>query len=153
MTFDCTGSADFGGLTDAYTGRPLRVEMETTPRGVMFRAPGARSPRRFYASMAEARRILGPELRCKYTGEPLRPVGVDGAVMFTGGFDPCRFAPKEEFLRFARSRGEAPAPAPDHVHVAPVVHDPMPLSRETPVTQEAIDAMKELVSPKRRRRK
>ena len=153
MTFDCTGSVDFDGLVDAYTGKPLRVEMETTPRGVMFRAPKARSPRCFYASMAEARRMLGPELRCKYTGEQLRPVDADGAVMFTGGFDPTRLAPKEEFLRFARSRGEAPAPAPDPVHVAPVVHEPAPLSRETPVTQEAIDAMKELVTPKRRHRR
>ena len=127
MTFDCTGSVDFAGLTDAYTGKPLRVEMETTPRGVMFRAPEARSPRRFYASMAEARRILGPELRCKYTGEQLRPVDADGAVMFTGGFDPTR--------------------------LAPVVHEPMPRARDTPVTQEAVDAMKELVSPKRRRRR
>lgn len=153
MTFDCTGSVDFGGLTDAYTGKPLRVEMETTPRGVLFRAPDATSPRRFFASVDEARGVLGPGLVCKYTGEPLRPVDADGAVMFTGGFDPCRLAPKEEFLRFARSRGEAPAPASGPVHVVPVVHEPMPLSRETPVTQEAIDAMKELVSPKRRRRK
>lgn len=146
MTFE---ASEIDGLYDAYTGAPMRVVMEPTPRGVLFSAPSATSPRVFRASEAEARRVLGDS--CPYTGERFRPLSVDGMTVFLGGFDPARPRPRAEFLALARMRnGESPVSrdTPSRVEAVPE-RAPAPLSREVPVTQEAVDAALSLTEPRR----
>lgn len=141
-------------VVDAYTGRPARVAMEVTPAALLFSAPDATTPRRFYASMGEAVAALGSGLTCPYTGDRLRPVRDGDAVMFMGGWDPRRPLPRQEFLHYASMRaGKSDVPA-GAVRIGSVEEPvPAPRSREKPVTQEAIDAMKELMEPKRTKRR
>lgn len=154
MTYPCS-SSDFKDLVDAYTGTPMLVVMETTPQGVLFSAPGAVTPRRFYPSAETALAALRGRTTCPYTGERLRPVVDGAAVMFAGGFDPARPRPRREFLRFARMRdGLSPVSAGGDARVGAVREEPpMPLSREKAVTQEAVDAALELTNDAPRRGK
>lgn len=156
MTYPCS-SSDFRDLVDAYTGAPMPVVMETTPRGVLFSAPDAVTPRRFYPSGEMALAALRGRTTCPYTGEPLRPVVDGSAVMFAGGFDPSRPRSRREFLRLARMRdGASPVSAGDGARVGAVREaPPMPLSREKAVTQEAVDAALELTNdaPGRKKRR
>lgn len=148
MTFDTDMT-----VVDAYTGQPTRVVLAATPKGVFLSAPDAVTPRKFYASMDEARAVLGQELVCAYTGERLHPVEADGMTMFAGGFDPVKPRPRHEFLRLARMRPGMPsAPAGPLPRVEPAREEvPMSLSREKPVTQEAVDTMLELTEGPRRK--
>lgn len=137
-------------FVDAYTGTEVPVEMDVSDGTARLLAPSAVSPRTFYPSMDEARKALGPDLVCPYTGEALRPVRDGEAVMFVGGWDPRRPVPRQEFLRYAAMRaGESPVPAEaGRVEPAPD-RAPVPLSRERPTTQEALDTILEATEPKR----
>lgn len=142
-------------FVDAYAGRETPVFLRVRDDGApLFHAPDATTPRMFYASDAEAVRALGPELRCPYTGGRLRPVHDGAAVMFLGGWDPRRPVPRQEFLHFAGMRAGKSGVPMDAPRISPAVEDiPLPRSREVLVSQEALDAVKELTEPKRPRRR
>jgi hypothetical protein len=145
-------------FVDAYTGARAPVLMDVSDGTVRCSAPTAVSPRTFYPSMADARRALGPDLVCPYTGEALRPVHDGESVMFVGGWDPRYPVPRQAFLHFAAMRaGKSDVPEATG-RVEPVPEPvPVPVRRETPVTQEAIDTVLEATERKRtktrRRRK
>ena len=135
---------------DAYTGAEVPVEMDVSDGTARLLAPSATSPRTFYLSMDEARKALGPDLVCPYTGEALRPVHDGEAVMFVGGWDPRRPVPRQEFLRYASMRGgKSQVPADPGRVDPPSDRAPVPLSRERPTTQEALDTVLEATEPRR----
>lgn len=141
-------------FVDAYTGRSEPVVIDVSGGTALFSAPSATTPRRAYASMDDAVAALGPSLVCPYTGEILRPVRVEGQeVMFVGGWDPRRPVPRQEFLHRASMRsGTSDVPA-EVGRVSPAADEPpAPVSREVPVTQEAIDVVLEATEGRKRRR-
>lgn len=119
---DCT-SEEFAGLTNPYTGEPLRVKMVIAQGGVVFfHDPDTYSTTQPFGSVAEAHRQWsrvdgvfgcrpdGEPAKCAYTGELLTPRD-DGS--YSGGFDPTVFHTREEFLYFATMRdGKSKYPAP-----------------------------------------
>lgn len=147
----CTGP-DFDGLVNPYTGEAMEVVMTVRADGhePLFCAPDTFSPVAF-RPRPEMERMLSaaPDpTKCMWTGKPLRMVEVDGEVTCLGGFNPHLPVPRTEFLRFARMR-DGVAPEVSTSRVEPVDDTPPPLSKETPVTQEAVDAMKQFTEPER----
>lgn len=111
-------SEEFQGLVDPYTERPLEVFMRATPHGPLFFAPDAYSPARIVPKKSDATRFR----TCRYTGADLTPRRAPDGWYCTGGFDPRRFLPREEFLHRITMRGGVPKyPEPDGVRAeAPV---------------------------------
>lgn len=147
----CTGP-DFDGLVNPYTGEPMKVVMKIRTGGQepYFCAPDTFSPAVF-RPRPDMERLLSaaPDpMKCLWTGRELQMIEVDGEVVCLGGFDPQQPLPRAEFLHYARMRDGA-APEVSTSRVEPVDDTPPPLSKETPVTQEAVDAMKQLTEPER----
>ena len=130
------------------TGGTMDVYMRPQPNGgpPLFHAPAAWSPAQPHL-LDEYLSTMGDRdpLVCPWTGRALTRVDLgDGSVMHVGGFDPCMPAPADVFFRAALMLPTAPA-----ARVEPVDDAPAPLSREKPVTQEAVDAMLSVTEPPR----
>lgn len=118
---DCT-STEFDGLTNPYTGSPIKTKMVITLDGnAFFYAPDTYSTSQVFDSMAEAHRNWscvngvagcrpdGVPAKCAYTGEVLEPH--DGCYL--GGFDPTSFHTREEYLYYVTMRdGKSKYPKP-----------------------------------------
>lgn len=131
-----------GGLMDVY----MRPQPDGGPP--LFFAPGAWGPAQPCPLGEYLEAMSGRDpLVCPWTGRPLKRVDLgDGYAMHVGGFDPQLPVPADEFFRAALSLPEGPV-----LRVDPVDDAPAPLSHETPVTQEAVDAVKSVTEPRRSR--
>lgn len=164
----CTAE-EFRSLVCPYTGRPLQVYMLIVPgQRPMFHAPEAYAPAIPYESKETSYRMWNRKngveglksdtpIVCAYTGEPLRPMSDPHGFWYSGGFDPRRFYPREDFLRLASSRnGVSPreveeptrieASAPDMKPVFPHRIDKPELSDEAiHIAEKAVATVKDIL--------
>ena len=149
----CT-SKDFAGLKNPYTGEDMVVKMMTCPDGrCLFAAPDTYSTAGFEAGPKEAYQRwatsegfegvrVGKPIQCAYTGESLSIEKTESGVHYLGGFDPCMFRPRAEFLYYAWMRdGESPfpKPQPDTPVMSGTSAQHKVERQETKITQDAID--------------
>lgn len=118
MMYDCDG-VTFDDLKNPYTGEKIAVKMLVCPNGAtLFAAPGTYSPGTVPADSSAAayrlwNRVDGKEglrapnndpVTCAWTGKALTPVHTDRGWIFSGGFDPTVFLPRDQFLWYINMR-------------------------------------------------
>ena len=133
MLYECSGPS-FRDIKNPYTGEQMPVKMLVAPGGrLLFASPGAYHPGGSPQGTARAafrlwdredgvegvRSARGPVV-CAWTGRPLSPMKTADGWVYSGGFDPTAFRPRDEFLYYATMRaGKAtrPAPAPEAARI------------------------------------
>lgn len=158
MIVECNAER-FAALRNPYTGEAIKVLMLVTGTGVpMFKADRTYSTYDACKSSEEAfnlwSRVNGvaglrsiEDLRCAYTGEKLGITRDDEGFRLTGGFDPNRFYPGEQFMYYATMRdGKATRPEPAGIRATYVQRAEVSAKRkansgDVSVTQDAMDVV------------